>query len=92
MTQPILETALRRAALWAQRGMPRTATELLAGTDGVLRYRPEHRDLAAALPSGEVVRVQLSPARRRVTITRTAGDYEIAGSADLPPHLVERAG
>ena len=38
------------------------------------------------------VRVQLSPARRRVTITRTAADYEITGSADLPPHLVERAG
>jgi hypothetical protein len=24
--------------------------------------------------------------------TRSAADYEIAGSADLPPHLVERAG
>ena len=92
MTQPILETALRRAAHWARRGMPQAAAELLAGTDGGLRYRPEHRDLAASLPAGEVVRVQLSPAGRRVTITRTAPAYEIAGSADLPPHLVERAG
>ena len=92
MTLPILETALRRAAVWSRRGMPHTAAELLAGTDGVLKYRPEHRDLAAALPGGEVVRVQLSPARRRVTITRSAADYEITGSADLPPHLVERAG
>ena len=92
MTHPILETALRRAALWARRGMPHTAAQLLAGTDGVLQYRPEHRDLAASLPGGEEVRVQLSPARRRVTITRTASDHEIAGSADLPPHLVEHAG
>ena len=92
MTQPTLEPALRRAALWARRGMPRTATELLAGTDGVLQYRPEHRDLAVSLPGGEKVRVQLSPARRRVTITRSAADYEIAGSADLPSHLVERTG
>ena len=92
MTQPTLEPALRRAALWARRGMPHAAAELLAGTDGVLQYRPEHRDLAASLPSGEEVRVQLSPARRRVTITRTAADHEIAGSANLPPHLVELAG
>ena len=92
MTDPSLETALRRAAFWARRGMPHTAAELLAGTDGVLRYRPEHHDLTSSLPGGEQVRVQLSPARRRVTITRTAGDCEIAGSADLPPHLVERAG
>jgi hypothetical protein len=92
MTQPTLEPALRRAAIWARRGMPLTAAELLAGTDGVLQYRPEHRDLAASLPGGEEVRVQLSPARRRVTITRTAVDHEIAGSADLPQHLVERAG
>ena len=92
MTQPILEPALRRAAFWARRGMPHTAAELLAGTDGVLQYRPEHGDLAASLPGGEEVRVQLSPARRRVTITRTAANYELAGSADLPPHLVERAG
>lgn len=92
MTQPILETALRRAAVWARRGMPHTAAELLAGTEGLLRYRPEHRDLAASLPAGEVVRVQLSPTGRRVTITRTAADHEIAASADLPSHLVERAG
>jgi hypothetical protein len=92
MSHPILEAALRRATFWVQRGMPQTAAELLAGTDGVLKYRPEHRDLAASLPGGEEVRVQLSPARRRVTITRTAAHHEIAGSADLPSHLVERAG
>ena len=86
-----LETALRRAAFWARRGMPHTAAELFAGTDGLLRFRPEHGDLAARLPGGEEVRVALSPARRRVTITRTDRDYSIAGSADLPPHLVERA-
>ena len=91
MTQPTLEPALRRAALWAHRAMPHTAAELLAGTDGVLQYRPEHRDLAASLPGGEQVCVQLSPARRRVTITRTAAAYALTGSADLPPHLVERA-
>jgi hypothetical protein len=84
-----LETALRRAAFWARRGMPHTAAELLAGTDGLLRFRPEQSDLTARLPGGEEVRVQLSPAQRRVTITRTEGDYEFAGSADLPPHLVE---
>jgi hypothetical protein len=89
MTQPILETALRRAAFWARRGMPHTAVELLAGTDGLLKYRPEHRDLAASLPGGEQVRVQLSPARRRVTITRVDGDCKLTASADLPPHLVE---
>jgi len=70
--------------------MPHTATELLAGTDGLLTFRPEHNDLVANLP-GEQVRVQLSPARRRVTITRTAPDYELVASADLPSHLVERA-
>lgn len=91
MTQPILETALRRAALWARRGMPPTAAELLAGTDGLLTFRPEHNDLVAKLPGGEQVRVQLSPARRRVTITRTAADCELICSADLPSHLVERA-
>ena len=47
MTQPILESALRRAAFWARRGMPHTAAELLAGTDGLLRFRPEHNDLVA---------------------------------------------
>jgi hypothetical protein len=91
MTHPILEPALRRAVFWARRGIPQTAAQLLAGTDGVLHYRPEHRDLAASLPDGEEVRVQLIPARRRVTITRTAAAYEIAGSVGLPPHLVERA-
>lgn len=85
-----LETALRRAACWAHRGMPQTAAELLAGTDGVLRFRSEHGDLSALLPSGAQVRVQLSPARRRITITRADGSHELAGSADLPPHLVER--
>ena len=88
MTQPILETALRRAALWARRGMPHTAVELLAGTDGLLAFRPEHHDLVAKLPGGEQVRVQLSPARRRVTITRNAADCELTASADLPSHLV----
>ena len=91
MTQPILETALRRAAFWARRGMPRTAAELLAGTDGLLTFRPEHHDLVAKLPGGEQVRIQLSPARRRVTITRIAADHELSASADLPSHLVERA-
>ena len=92
MTDPSFETALRRAAFWARRGMPHTAAELLAGTDGLLMFRPEHNDLVAKLPGGEQVRVQLSPARRRVTITRTAADCELTGSADLPSHLVERAG
>ena len=91
MTQPILETALRRAAFWARRGRPRTAAELLDGTDGLLTFRPEHNDLVAKLPGGEQVRVQMSPARRRVTIIRTAADYELIASADLPSHLVERA-
>jgi hypothetical protein len=91
MTHPILETALRRAAHWARRGMPHTAAELLEGTDGRLRFRPEYGDLAAGLPGGGEVRVQLSPARRRVTITRTTADYELIGSADLPSHLVDRA-
>ena len=86
-----LETALRRAAFWAYRGLPHVAAGLLAGSDGVLRFRPEHHDLAARLPGGGQVRVQLSPARRRVTITRTDGTCELTASADLPPHLVECA-
>jgi hypothetical protein len=90
MNQPTLETSLRRAAFWARRGMPHTAAELLAGTDGLLRFRPEHNDLVAHLPGGEAVRVKLSPGRRRVSISRTAADYEIIGSAHLPKHLVER--
>ena len=40
MTQPTLEPALRRATIWARRGMPRTAAELLAGTDGLLTFPP----------------------------------------------------
>ena len=91
MTHPILEAALRRAALWARRDMPRTAAELLSGTDGLLTFRREHNDLVAKLPGGEQVRVHLSPTRLRVTITRTAANYELIGSADLPSHLVERA-
>ena len=83
-----LEMALRRAVFWARRGMPNAAPILLAGTEGCLKFRPDHKDLAAALPAGEV-RVQLSPMRRRITITRTEAAYELAGSADLPPHLVE---
>ncbi len=86
-----LEAALRRALFWAHRGMPHTAAELLAGTDGVFQFRAEYSDLAASLPGGEAVRVQLSPARRRVTISRTNGSNELVGSANLPPHLVERA-
>ena len=43
MTQPILEPALRRAAFWARRGMPHTAAELLAGTDGLLHVPPRAR-------------------------------------------------
>jgi hypothetical protein len=85
------ETALRRAAFWAQRRLPHVAAGLLAGSDGMLRFRPEHHDLAARLPGGEEVRVQLSPARRRVTITRTEESSELVGSADLQPHLVERS-
>ena len=52
-------------------------------------FRPGQGDLATKLTGGEEVRVQLSSTRRRVTITRTAGSYALAGSADLPPHLVE---
>jgi hypothetical protein len=85
-----LESTLRRATNWARRGMPHTAAELLAKTDGLLRFRPDHDDLVAHLSGGETVRVQLSPARRRVTITRTAA-WELIGSASLPPHLVERS-
>ena len=35
-----LETALRRAAHWARRGMPQSAAKLLAGTDGALLLSP----------------------------------------------------
>ena len=87
-----LETALRRAACWAPRGMPNTAAGLLAGTEGGLRFRHEPGDLYAHLPSGEEVRVDLGTRRERVFITRTDGDFRVTGSADLPPHLVERAG
>jgi hypothetical protein len=85
-----LESTLRRAACWAHRGMPPAAAGLLGGTDGLLRFRLGLGDLAARLPGGKLVRVQLSLARRRVTITRTCDSYELAASADLPPHLVER--
>jgi hypothetical protein len=83
-----LETTLRRVALWARRGMPHT--RLLAGTDGLLRFRPERGDLAARMPSGDEVRVQLDPTGRRITITRTGSGFDLAGSADIPPHLLER--
>ncbi len=86
-----LESALRRAACWAPRGMPNTGALLLAGTEGRLRFRREQGDLVATLSGGAEVRVQLSPAGRRLTITCTEGDHSLAGSADLPPHLVERA-
>ena len=87
-----LETTLRRAACWAPRGMPNTGTRLLAGTEGRLRFRHEVGDLYAHLPSGEEVYVDLDNGRERVFITRTDGDFRVTGSADLPLHLVERAG
>ena len=40
-----LETALRRAACWATRGMPDTGAGLLAGTEGRLRFRHAVGDL-----------------------------------------------
>jgi hypothetical protein len=86
-----LETALRRAACWAPRGMPNTGTGLLAGTEGRLRFRHAVGDLYAHLPMGEEVRVALCTRNERVFITRTDGDFRVTGSADLPPHLVERA-
>lgn len=87
-----LETALRRAACWAPRGMPNTGARLLAGTEGRLRFRPEPGDLYAHLPgSGEEVYVSLCTRGERVFIDRTDGDFLVKASADLPAHLVERA-
>ena len=77
MTQPTLEPALRRATLWARRGMPLTAAELLSGTDGVLQYRPDRETSLRRSRAARRCASQLSPARRQVTITRTAADYEI---------------
>mgnify|MGYP007071051530 CR=1 FL=1 len=85
------ESALRRAACWAVRGMPNTGAQLLAGTEGRLRFRRDPGDLRADLPSGEEVRVALSTRHERVFITRLDGDYRVTASADLPSHLVERA-
>ncbi len=86
-----LEMALRRAALWARRGMPHTAAELLAGTDGRLRFRRGPSDLHADLPGGEEVWVALSTTNERVFLTRLEGDQRVIASADLPAHLVESA-
>ena len=87
-----LEAALRRAALWANRGMPSSGAGLLAGSEGRLRFRPETGDLYALLPGGEEISVSLSTRNERVLMTRVDGDYRITASADLPSHLVERAG
>jgi hypothetical protein len=86
-----LESALRRAACWAPRGMA-TGAQLLAGTEGRLRFEPRRRNLCARLPGGEEVRVALCTRNERVVITRIEGDCTVTASADLPPHLVEHAG
>jgi hypothetical protein len=88
---PDLETALRRAAVWARRGMRDPAALLLAGTDGRLRFRRDPGVLCADLPGGVEVRVALSTTNERVIITRLEGDHRIAASADLPVHLVDSA-
>jgi len=84
-----LESALRRAACWAPRGMPNAGAQLLAGTEGRLRFEPERGKLYAHLPGGEEVYVALSTTNERVFITRIDGDYRVTASADLPAHLVE---
>ncbi len=86
-----LESALRRAACWAPRGMA-TGAQLLAGTRGLLRFEPKRESLYAQLPGGEEVYVGLSTTNERVYITRIERDYRVEASADLPPHMVERAG
>jgi hypothetical protein len=83
-----LESALRRAACWAPRGMA-TGAQLLAGTRGRLRFEPRRENLYARLPSGEEVYVGLSTTNERVYITRVDRDYRVEASADLPSHLVE---
>ena len=88
---PDLETALRRAALWVPRGMPRYSAGLLAGTEGRLRYRSDSGDLYADLPTGEEIRVALCTRNERVFVTRIDGTSRVTASADLPPHLVEHA-
>ena len=67
-----LESALRRAACWAPRGMA-TGAQLLAGTEGRLRFEPRRENLYARLPSGEEVYVGLS--------TRTSGSTLPASTA-----------
>jgi hypothetical protein len=84
------EPSLRRAAAWARRGIPH-APVLLMGSEGRLRFRPDHGDLRARLPGGEDVRVGLCSRNHRVVITRTEGSFRFTASADLPPHLVEDA-
>ena len=88
---PDLETALRRAALWVPRGMPRYSAGLLAGTEGRLRYRRNSGDLYADLPTGEEIRVALCTENQRVFVTRIDGTSRVTASADLPRHLVEHA-
>ena len=45
-----LESALRRAACWAPRGMA-TGAQLLAGTEGRLRFRPSARTSTRGCPA-----------------------------------------
>jgi hypothetical protein len=66
-----------------------TGAQLLAGTEGRLRFRSEPGDLYAHLPAGEEVYVGLSTTNERVYITRIDRDYRVEASADLPSHLVE---
>ena len=84
-----LESALRRAACWAPRGMA-TGAQLLAGTRGLLRFEAGRANLHADLPNGEEVWVALSPTNQRVCITRIDRDHRVEAWADLPSHLVER--
>ena len=78
-----------RLQVWNDTTQPE---KLAPVADGLLSLAPEMSEESAY--SGHMASLPSlrSPARRRVMITRTAADYEIAGSADLPPHLVDRAG
>ena len=84
-----LETALRRAACWAPRGMRTPAPSCSPAPRAGCASSPGARELYARLPSGEEVYVGLSTTNERVYITRTDGDYRVEASADLPSHLVE---
>ena len=86
-----LEAALRRAACWA---VPRHAEHR---RPAARRHRgqaalPPTRRPRAELPGGEEVRVALSPAPSGSSSPASTGDCGVTASADLPPHLVERAG